>query len=119
VVERAVGLPLARAELYGAAAGGLRIDDPACDLAVAAALASTASGVPPPPKSAFAGEVSLTGSVRPASNLSARLSAAAAAGIETVFCVGASHSPPGVRIKSVTHLRDALDWGRSRPKPTP
>src|SRR5439155_12223967 len=42
VLDRAAGIPLVRAELYGAAAGGLRIDDPASDLAVAAALASAA-----------------------------------------------------------------------------
>ncbi|MGH2765123.1 MAG: AAA family ATPase, partial [Actinomycetota bacterium] len=65
VVDRATGLRLTRSELYGATAGGLRVDDPGADLAVAAALASAATGVPPPPRSAFAGEVSLTGAVRP------------------------------------------------------
>src|SRR5207247_5167034 len=37
VLDRAARMPLARAELYGASSGGLRIDDPGCDLAVAAA----------------------------------------------------------------------------------
>jgi DNA repair protein RadA/Sms len=119
VVDRAIGLPVARAELYGAAAGGLRIDDPTCDLAVAAALASTISGVPPPPRSAFCGEVSLTGGVRPVTNISGRLAAAAMAGIQTVFCAEDPRSSAGVRIASVRHLREALSWARSDPKPRP
>jgi DNA repair protein RadA/Sms len=119
VVDRAIGLPVARAELYGAAAGGLRIDDPTCDLAIAAALASTASGVPPPPRSAFSGEVSLTGAVRPMTNVSSRLAAAAGAGIHTVYCAPGPQGPSGVRIVPVGHLRDALSWARSDPKRRP
>lgn len=119
VVDRTVRLPLARAELYGAAAGGLRIDDPTCDLAVAAALASAASGVPPPSRSAFAGEVSLTGSVRRITNLSSRVAAAAAAGIQTVYCAGEPPASGEVRIVSVGHLREALSWTRSDPKRPP
>lgn len=119
VVDRAIGLPVARAELYGAAAGGLRIDDPTCDLAVAAALASTMSGVPPPPRAAFCGEVSLTGGVRPVTNISGRLAAAAMAGFQTVYCAEDSRSSAGVRIMSVRHLREALSWARSNPKARP
>ena len=44
----AAGIPLGRAELFGASSGGVRLDDPACDLAVAAALASAATGIAPP-----------------------------------------------------------------------
>lgn len=117
VVDRALGLPVARAELYGAAAGGLRIDDPTCDLAVAAALASTASGVPPPPRSAFCGELSLTGTVRPVTSLSSRLAAASVAGIQTVYCAAEPQASADVQIVSVGHLRDALSWARSDPKP--
>ena len=49
VLDRAGGSPLGRAELFGASSGGMRVDDPACDLAVAAALASAAPGCRPPP----------------------------------------------------------------------
>jgi hypothetical protein len=56
VLDRMVEAQLARAELFGATSGGVGIDDPECDLAVAAALASAASGVPPPPRSAFVGD---------------------------------------------------------------
>ena len=86
-----------RSELYGATAGGLRVDDPACDLAVAAALASSATGRPPPAGSAFVGEVALTGQVRPAPGLAQRLSAARAAGIRTVFAPRTGSQRRGVR----------------------
>jgi DNA repair protein RadA/Sms len=114
VVERATGLRLTRSELYGAAAGGLRVDDPGADLAVAAALASSVTGVPPPPRSAFAGEVSLTGAVRPAGGLGLRLGAAAAAGLRTVFCAGDPDPPNGVRVVPVRRLQDALGWAQPR-----
>jgi DNA repair protein RadA/Sms len=112
VVERATGLRLSRAELYGAAAGGMRVDDPGADLAVAAALASSAAGVAPPPRSAFAGEVSLTGAVRPPPGQGLRLAAAAAAGIRTVICTGDADPPSGVRVIRVRRVEEALRWAR-------
>jgi DNA repair protein RadA/Sms len=117
VVDRSVGLPLARAELYAATPGGLRIDDSTCDLAIAAALASTATGIPPPPRSAFSGEVSLTGTVRPPPNLKARLAAAAARGVRLVFCAGEPVESAGVEVAPVRHVRDALVWAGSPRKP--
>ena len=112
VVDRAMGLRLARSELYGTAAGGLRIDDPGADLAVAAALASAAAGVAPPPEAAFAGEVGLTGSLRTVPNLPARLAAASAAGVSVVFCAGNPEPQPGVRLIGVRRLEEALRWAR-------
>lgn len=61
VTERVLRLRVVRADLFGAASGGLRLSDPGADLAVAAALASAASGRPPPAGAAFVGELSLTG----------------------------------------------------------
>jgi DNA repair protein RadA/Sms len=115
VTDRAARLGLGRAEVYGAVAGGVRVEEPAADLAVAAALASAATGVPPPPRSAFCGEVSLTGAVRTPPSLALRLAAAAAAGIVTVFAPE-SHVdvPPGVTIVPVRRVEDALAWARPR-----
>jgi DNA repair protein RadA/Sms len=109
VLDR-VGVPVGRAELFGASAGGARVDDPACDLAVAAALASASSGVPPPAHSAFVGEVSLTGVVRSAPALGSRLGAAKAAGIRTVYAKDAGAAPVGIRLVRVRHLTQALTW---------
>ena len=109
VLDRA-GISLGRADLYGASSGGVRVDDPACDLAVAAALASAASGSTPPTGSAFVGEVGLTGLVRAVPSMAQRLVAARAAGIRTVYAPGEGGSGDGCGVVSVRHLADALTW---------
>jgi DNA repair protein RadA/Sms len=94
--------------------GGMRVDDPAAELAVAAALASSSAGVPVPPGRAFVGEVSLTGVVRPVPGLEQRLVAATAAGLGVAVCPGEQvesvRRPSGIRLIAVSHIRDALDW---------
>jgi DNA repair protein RadA/Sms len=114
VADRAVGARLHRAELYGTAAGGLRVEDPGCDLALAAAVVSAVTGEAPPKATAFVGEVGLTGSVRPPPSLSQRLAAAVSSGIRTVYCAGDPESAEGVRIVRVSRLADALRWSRPR-----
>jgi DNA repair protein RadA/Sms len=116
VLERTIGLPLGRAELYGAVAGGVRIDDPAVDMAIAAALASAAFGVAPPEGSAFLGEITLTGEVRPAPGRPQRLAAARAAGCTTVFAAAddaAVAVDEGLGVVPVGHVADALRWALS------
>ena len=114
VLERSLGLPLGRAELFGAAAGGVRVDDPASDLAVAAALASAGTGVSPPEGAAFVGEIALTGQVRPAPSFDQRLAAARAAGCSQVFSAGApAGALRGVATAQVGHLGEALGWALS------
>jgi len=120
VLDRVVGgLRLGRAELFAASSGGVRLDDPACDLAVAVALASAATGVPPPEGSAFVGEVSLTGLVRPASAMTQRVAAARAAGCTVVFAAaGKNDFPTGLPIQPVRRVIDTLGWAfRSPPRP--
>jgi DNA repair protein RadA/Sms len=112
VVDRALSLNLQRQELYGAAAGGLRVEDPGCDLAVAAAIASAATGRPPPEATAFVGEVGLTGSVRPPPNVAQRLGMALSSGIRTVYCPGQAPAIKGLRTIRVARLTDALRWSR-------
>jgi len=119
VTARAAGHErLLRSELFGASAGGVRIDDPGADLAIAAALASASRGVPPPEATAFVGEVSLTGAVRPVAGMEQRVSAAGAGGISRVMCApwggaGEARRPRsggGPELALVRHIRDALTW---------
>jgi len=111
VLDRAAALPLGRADLFGASSGGIRIDDPASDLAVAAALASAATGSMPPSGAAFVGEISLTGSLRPAPGMQQRLAAARGAGCSVVFAPGPVEAPPaGLTVHTVTHVTQALGW---------
>jgi DNA repair protein RadA/Sms len=113
VLERAIGLPLGRSELFGAVGGGIRVDDPASDLAVAAALASAATGQPPPEEAAFVGEIALTGQVRRAPAMEQRLAAARAAGCSTLFGPESPGSLDGLRVVPVGHLSEALGWAVS------
>ena len=110
VLARTTGIRLGRAELFGASSGGVRVDDPAADLAVAAALASSVTGTPVPGGTAFVGEVSLTGLVRPAVGLAQRLSAAEAAGCTRVFAATERGAPVDARVVPVRHVAEALSW---------
>ena len=107
VLDRA-GVPLARADLYGASAGGARVDDPACDLAIAASLASAATGVAAPPGAAFVGEISLTGLVRPVAAMEQRIAAAVAANVRTVYAPVERASVTAPEVVPVHHVRDVL-----------
>jgi DNA repair protein RadA/Sms len=114
VLARAGGYRLGRAELFGASSGGMRVDDPAADLAVAAALASAVSGIPPPEGAAFVGEVSLTGLVRQASGMPQRVAAAEAAGCRHVFAAPGPESSRHPRLVPVRDVAEALAWANDR-----
>ena len=73
VLEAHCGLRLGQHDVYLNVAGGLRINEPAADLAVAAALVSSRLGVALPPETVHFGEVSLSGAVRPVAHAAARL----------------------------------------------
>lgn len=73
VLEARCGLAFGGADVYLNVAGGLRIQEPAADLAVAAALVSAISGVPVPPETVVFGEVGLAGEVRPVAHMETRL----------------------------------------------
>jgi DNA repair protein RadA/Sms len=73
VAERRGGIQLHDRDVYVNVAGGLEIEDPAADLAVIAALCSSATGRLLADKSLFLGEVGLTGEVRPVAQLPLRL----------------------------------------------
>ena len=82
VAERRGGVQLHDRDVYLNVAGGLEIEDPAADLAVVAALASSALGRLLAPKTLFLGEVGLTGEVRPVAQLPLRLQEGARRGFE-------------------------------------
>ena len=73
VLEARAGVHLAGNDVYLNVAGGLRISEPAADLAVAAALVSSLTGRPVPAGSAIFGEIGLSGEVRPVAQAEARL----------------------------------------------
>ena len=80
VLETRCGVSFAGKDVYLNVAGGLRINEPAADLAVAAAIASSAFDVPLPADSVVFGEISLSGDVRAVGRSDARLKEAAKLG---------------------------------------
>jgi len=73
VLEAHCGVKLSGYDVYLNVAGGLRIQEPAADLAAAAALVSSLSNAPLPADAVFFGEVSLSGAIRPVAQSAARL----------------------------------------------
>ena len=80
VLDTRCGLALGGGDVYLNVAGGLRITEPAADLAVVASLISSLSGAPLPPETIFFGEVGLSGEVRPVAHTDVRLKEAAKLG---------------------------------------
>ena len=85
VLEKRCGARLSNKDVFLNIAGGLRVDDPALDLAVVAAVLSSGQDLPLDPKTGFAAEVGLTGEIRPVSRLDQRLAEATKLGFERVF----------------------------------
>ena len=80
VLEAHAGLKLGQHDIYLTIAGGLRVSEPAADLAAAAALVSSLSGQSLSPNAVYFGEVGLSGAVRPVAHAAARLKEAAKLG---------------------------------------
>lgn len=91
VLDRYIHLNLDSQDVYIATTGGLRLKDASTDLAVVAAIASSAFNFPITPESVFIGEVSLTGEVRQARERDKRCSEASRLGFTTIY------TTPGVK----------------------
>ena len=85
VLEKRAGLNLGKADVYANVTGGLRLNEPACDLAVAVAVASSVRDVPVKPATAIAGEIGLAGEVRGVPQAERRVREAARLGFERVI----------------------------------
>ena len=110
VLDRRAGLSLATRDVYAATVGGVRITDPACDLAVALAIASAARNAPLPPGLVAIGEIGLAGDVRPAASVGRRMQEAARLGFTHALVPPGSPPPPaGLRAREVGRLGSALD----------
>src|SRR5918993_1878046 len=89
VLEAHGGLRLGMHDVYLNVAGGLRITEPAADLAAAAALVSSLSGNPLPPDAVYFGEMGLSGAIRPVAQEQARLKEAAKLGFSSAVAPAA------------------------------
>jgi DNA repair protein RadA/Sms len=115
VLEARCGLLLAGKDVYLNVAGGLRVGEPAADLAVAAALVSAASDRPVPEDTVVFGEIGLSGEIRAVGQAEQRLKEAAKLGFERAWTpprrgskARAAAAPAGLGVEELGHLSDLV-----------
>ncbi len=119
VLEARCGLTLAGKDVYLNVAGGLRITEPAADLAVAAALVSSAQDRALPEGCVVFGEIGLSGEVRPVSQAEARLKEASKLGFTTALRPARRRKDKpegsGMSLREIRHLVDLFDFFAEMP----
>lgn len=113
VLTRRLGLRLGDQDVFVNVVGGLRIGEPAADLALAAAIYSSSKDLPLRADTVLIGEVGLSGELRAAPQLAARLKEAAALGFKTAVLPkrlrAAEALPKGIALKEARTLPEALE----------
>ncbi len=105
VLERRGGTSFAGLDVFVQVTAGVRLSEPGADLAVAAALLSSAHNRPTPANAMYLGELGLGGEIRPIGGLERRLSEAARLGFEQAFgSARSSVKVPGIRHKGLEHV---------------
>ncbi|MFQ3567633.1 MAG: DNA repair protein RadA [Aggregatilineales bacterium] len=112
VLTKRFGLRLHEQDIFVNVIGGLKVDEPASDLAMAMALASSYYDRPLPPDMAFIGEIGLSGELRAVSQLSARLNEAAKLGFQRAIVPRLRQKkidlPAGLNVTQVRNAGEAL-----------
>ncbi|MGI5883582.1 MAG: DNA repair protein RadA [Candidatus Spyradocola sp.] len=112
VLEKRAGFSLYNQDAYVNVAGGLELDEPACDLPLAAAVVSSLRGTPLPPDWALIGEIGLTGEIRAVNMMDRRLTECARMGFTHLVVpktnLRSLRIPDGLDVHGVSTLREAL-----------
>jgi DNA repair protein RadA/Sms len=115
VLTRRLGLALGEQDVFVNVVGGLRIGEPAADLAVAASIASSVWDRPLRAEAVLIGEVGLSGELRTVPQTAARLREAAALGFKAAVLPKrlrkGEELPSGIQVQEARTLREALDLG--------
>jgi DNA repair protein RadA/Sms len=110
VLARRAGIDVLGRDVFVNIAGGLETTEPAADLAVALAAASSSTGRPIAERMAILGEIGLAGEVRSVARLDARVREASRLGFDTALVPSGAGSvaAPGMRLVAVRHVAEAL-----------
>lgn len=110
VLEKRCGFRLGMKDVFLNIAGGLRIEDPAMDLAVISAVLSSSEDLTIPRGVCFAGEVGLSGEIRPVTRIDQRINEAAKLGMDTIyisqFNKGVGDVESGIRVVKVSKVEE-------------
>jgi len=118
VLEKRVGLMLQNQDAYIKVAGGVKLDEPAIDLAIAVSIASSFRDQATLPEDIFVGEVGLTGEIRRVSRIEQRVQEAAKLGFKRVICpkknLDGWTTPENIQVIGVDTVQEALEVGLAR-----
>ena len=109
VLEKRCGFKLAQNDVFMNLAGGLKIQDPANDVAVVAAILSSTLNLPLDNRTCFAGEVGLSGEIRPVPRMEQRMAEAARLGMERMLVSGHGKLPKvpkGLKLEAVKRVNE-------------
>jgi len=116
VLEKRVGLQLYNYDAYVNVVGGIRLDEPACDLGIAAAVASSFKNIPVDAGCVLVGEIGLTGEVRAVGQIDKRIAEAMRLGFSSIIIPDGNmktasqvKTTDGFRIIPAKSIQDALD----------
>jgi DNA repair protein RadA/Sms len=105
VLEKALGVPFFDRDVYVNVTGGIKVVEPAIDLAVAASVLSTYKDVSWK-EAAFFGEVGLTGEVRRVVSMEMRLRECERLHIKKAFCPGGTDCSAGIEVVQIRHVKE-------------
>ena len=112
VLEKRAGFHLSAKDVFLNMAGGLKVSDPACDLAVIAAVLSSNFDYALPSDCCFAGEVGLSGEIRPVAQTDRRIGEASRLGFKRIFVSSYSpldaRPPAGIRVVKVSDVPELV-----------
>ena len=114
VLERKAGLALGQVDAYVNIAGGMKMTEPAVDLAICIAIASSLRDFTVPDSALVFGEVGLSGEIRAVSQAQQRVQEAKKLGFQTVMlpevCRSSIRDDSGISLVYVSHIRDAVRY---------
>ena len=115
VIEKHVGIKLSEYDCYIATGGGFEINDPSSDLGVAISILSSLKNIPPLINCAFIGELGLSGQVRQASNIRAKIDEAVRLGIKNILVPKITSEMKGsfqkfIQIKEISNINEAINY---------
>ena len=103
VLEKRCGFRLGAKDVFLNITGGIRVEDPAIDLGLAAAIISSHEDIPIPAKTCFAGEIGLSGEIRAVNRVEQRIAEAQKLGFEQIF-ISKYNMPSGAKDKNKLDL---------------
>jgi DNA repair protein RadA/Sms len=115
VLDKRAGVPVRQADCYVSTVGGVKVSEPASDLAIALAMASSVSDRALPPGTVAMGEVGLAGEIRAVTGIPRRLAEAARLGfvraVVPAGALGSDTTPAGIQVIEVGDIRQAVNLG--------